>query len=316
MSNTKVVIARIKSIQRGFIFRAVESAIDFLGGIDVSQGDKIVIKPDLGTCRPPKSGTTTDVRVVEAILSSIYKTGHNFKIFIVESDNAVRNGNESFERYVRLRKKYGVKLVNLSNEETAIVTLPNGRIFKKLEVPKTLQQYDYFITVANLKIHAIEGISCVMKNQFGCIPDINKSRFHPYMSEVLYDLNEFYNPNLCIIGGLFGKEFDRDLYLKTGYMTGRPKPINLIICGKDALATDIACAKVMRFDPRKIPYLKYATRNRPRMAEPILQNIGDAEVKNLDFQFIPNIRYLRTRAIYKLLRLYNLVSQKKKHLFS
>jgi len=316
MLNTKAVITGIKSIKRGSIFRAVESATDFLGGIDVSRGDKIVIKPALGTCRPPNSGTTSDVRVVEAILNLIYKIGHNFRIYIVESDNAVRNGNESFERYTKLKKKYRVELINLSNEETVIVPLPNGRIFKKLKVPKTLQQYDYFISVANLKIHAREGISCVMKNQFGCIPDINKSRFHPYMSEVLYDLNEFYNPNLCIAGGLFGKEFNHDLYLKTGHMTGRPKQTNLIICGKDALATDIACAKVMGFDPRKIPYLKYAIRNKPRIAEPILQNIGDTEVKNLDFQFIPNIRYLRTRAIYKLLRLYNVVSHKKKHLFS
>jgi len=96
--NNKVTITRIKSDQRLSIFGAVESAIDFLGGIDVSRGDKIVIKPNLGTCKPPNSGTTTDVRVVEAILNSIYKVGHNFKVYIVESDNAVRNTNESFER--------------------------------------------------------------------------------------------------------------------------------------------------------------------------------------------------------------------------
>jgi len=316
MINTKVVITKIESNQKSSIFRAVESAIDFLGGIDVSQGDKIIIKPNLSDCRPPNSGYTTDVRVVEAILNLIRDLGHNFKIYIVESDNAVRNGNESFERYVKLEKRYGVKLVNLSNEETAIVTLPNGRIFKKLDVPKTLQQYDYFISVAKLKIHAMEGISCVMKNQFGCLPGINKSKFHPYMSEVLYDLNKFYNPNLCIAGGLFGKEFDRDLFLKTGHIASRPKRVNLIISGKDALATDVVCAKVMGFNPRKILHLKYAMRNKPMMTEPILQNIGDSEVKTLDFQFIPYFHYLKFRAIYNLLRLRNLFFQKKKYLFS
>lgn len=315
MSNAKVTITRIESNQRLSIFRAVESGIDLLGGIDVSEGDKIIIKPNLSTCRPPESGITTDVRVVEAIVNAISKIGHNFKIYIIESDNADRTGNESLERYVRLREKYEVKLVNISNEETSVKLLPKGRIFKKLEVPKTLQQYDYFISVANLKIHAMEVISCILKNQFGCIPDINKSKFHPYMSEVLYDLNEFYHPNLCIAGGVFGKEFNRDIYLKTRFITSRPKQINLVVCGKDAVTTDITCARIMGFDPRRIPYLKYAMNNKSSMAEPVIQKIGDIEVKNLDFQFIPNTHYLRPRVAYKLLRLFNLLSQKKKHLF-
>lgn len=316
MLNNKVIISEIKPDQKSSIFGAVESAINFLGGIDVSQGDKIIIKPSLPTCRPPNSGTTTDFRVIEAILKLIYKNGNNFQIYIVESDNIFRRANESFERYAKLRKKYGVRLVNLSNEEISIVPLPKGRIFKKLEVPKTLQQYDYFISVANLKIHAMEGISCVMKNQFGCVPDINKSRFHPYMSEVLYDLNKFYNPNLCISGGLYGKEFDRDLYLKTGYITGKPKQVNLIICGKDALATDIVCSKVMGFNPDRIPYLKYAMRTEPMITTPILQFIGDRELQTLDFQFIPKFYYQKFRTQYKLLRLFNVLSQRKKYLFS
>lgn len=315
VSSAEVAMTKIESNQRDSIFKAVQSAIDLVGGIDVSQGEKIIIKPNLGTCRPPSSGTTTDLRVVEAILNSIHRNGRNFKVYVVESDNADRNANESLERYIELKKAYDVELVNISNEVTNAVSLPNGKIFKKLKVPKTLQHYDYFISVANLKIHAMEVMSCVMKNQFGCIPDINKSKFHPYMSEVLYDLNEFYHPNLCIAGGVYGKEFNQDIYLKTGFITSRPKQIDLIVCGKDSVATDIACARIMGFDPRRIPYLEYAMKNKLSTAKPIVQMIGDIEAKNLGFQFIPYMRYLRPRVVYRLLRLYSLLTRKKKHLF-
>ena len=58
--------------------------------------------------------------------------------------------------------------------------------------------------MACLKTHDYEKITCVMKNQFGCIPDSLKEKYHPYLREVLYFLNKALTPDLCIVDGRIG----------------------------------------------------------------------------------------------------------------
>jgi len=289
-----VTVLKLKNHQIGSLYNGVRSAIELIGGLGISPGDKVIIKPNLCRVMPASSGATTDLRIVEVIVKTIVNEVGDCDIFVVESNNHTRNADTAFRKlgYTRL-ERYGVTLSNLSSEESSLISLPNGRFFRKLRVPRTLQHFDYFISVAKLKTHLFERITCILKNQFGCISYGEKSRFHPFISEVLYDLNQIYKPDLCVIDGLIAME-------GLGPENGTPRWTNVIICGNDAVETDVVAAKIMGFNPKSIPHLNYAIRSSPEKARPTL-TLG-SQVESLNFRFIPQYRYLLSRVNFKLAR--------------
>ena len=277
------------------LYKTIESTIQLIGELDISRGDKVIIKPNLCRVMPTYTGATTDVRMVEAIIKIIMNKARNCHIFVVESDNTQRIADTAFQRlgYMRL-KKYGVTLSNISSEGSSLVDLAGGRFFHKLRVPKTLQHFDYFISIGKLKTHLFERISCILKNQFGCIPYREKSMFHPFLSEVLYDLNQFYKPDLCIVDGLIAME-------GLGPTNGAPRQANTIIVGNDAVETDVAAAKIMGFNPRSVPHLNYAIKSFPEKERPALA--PSSQLERLNFCFIPEYRYLWYRKNLRLARI-------------
>lgn len=146
--------------------------------------------------------------------------------------------------------KYDVSLTNLSRDKKLEVQI-NGKHLKRLKVPLTLLFADKFISVAKMKTHYHEVISCVMKNQFGLLPQRYKNGFHPYLSEILTDLNGFYHPDICIVDGIVGLEGD-------GPTDGTPRNFGIIVLGTNPVSTDSVAARIMGFNPKKIPHLKYA----------------------------------------------------------
>jgi len=282
-----VAVLKPESVRKEPLYDIMYSAIELIGGLNLSRGDKVIIKPNLCRILPAHSGATTDPRIVEAIVRIILKEVGNCEIFVVESDSMTRDADAAFKKlgYTKL-KKYGATLTNLSKEETSLVYLPDGRFFKKIRVPKTLGQFDYFISVGKLKTHRFERISCILKNQLGCIPGRDKSKFHPYLSETLYDLNEFYKPNICVVDGLVAMEgFGPD--------HGTPRQVNTIICGDNAVETDIEAALIMGFEPKTVPHLRYAIKNSSWKGKLVLA--PGSEVERINFHFIPEYHYLWCR---------------------
>jgi uncharacterized protein (DUF362 family) len=59
-------------------------------------------------------------------------------------------------------------------------------------------------------------------------------------------------PGLAIVDGVVGMEGD-------GPIMGRPKPAGLLVMGRNPVAVDATCARLMGFDPRRIDYLAVAS---------------------------------------------------------
>ena len=85
---TRIAISKLNSsISDDKIFDAVKSAIDNLGGIEkyVNPGERVLIKPNFVSPRPPP--TTTDVRVIKATALQVKDAGA--KPIIGESSSAM-----------------------------------------------------------------------------------------------------------------------------------------------------------------------------------------------------------------------------------
>ncbi|MFX1520449.1 MAG: DUF362 domain-containing protein [Promethearchaeota archaeon] len=262
--------------------QVMKHCFKYLNKFEEGDGVSVTIKPNL--CRAMKSttGATTDSTLVEAVIKYLLDEKAISSIKIVESDSVQRTAEEVFDRcgYRELEEKYNVKCVNLSKDDTfpvEDVSMP-----RRLRIPKTLVLSDYFISIAKLKTHAEEKISCVLKNQFGCIPSRIKSVYHPYMSETLTEVNKIIKPDVCLVDGIIGME-------GLGPTKGTPKKSNLIICGNDPVATDAVAAKTMGLDPHSVPHLEFAAKQRIGNIEHI-KLLGD-EITPIPFSFIPNDVY-------------------------
>jgi uncharacterized protein (DUF362 family) len=93
-----------------------------------------------------------------------------------------------------------------------------------------------------LKLHAITGLTCALKNQFGCIPARRKIVFHKQLNEVIPFVNKVLTPDLVIVDGLVCQG-------KT------PKRLNLLMAGYDPVAVDFVAAKIAGLNPRRIKHI-------------------------------------------------------------
>jgi uncharacterized protein (DUF362 family) len=211
---------------------------------------KVIIKPNLCFLAPWESGVTTNAELVELLIKYIRIRNSMAEILIIESDSNDRKCKDAFEMlgYTALEEKYGVKLLNLTEEPCQEVIVPE--LHHSIMMPEIFFENVFFISVAQLKVHSYQKISCVCKNQFGCVPDEIKKRYHQYMEETLYTLNKLLKPDLSIIDGKIGLE-------GIGPVTGTPVRTDLMLMSNDPTAIDTVAAEIMGLNPWGIPHLAY-----------------------------------------------------------
>jgi uncharacterized protein (DUF362 family) len=252
------MLVSVVKIAEESIEEAVDRAFDLANGAEQVKDRKMVaIKPNLCRPRSASSGTTTDPRIVEALIRKVNSLTKCL-INIVESDNHEANADETFDRlgYRELSEKFeNVRCVNLSKDRKVRVHL-NGDVLASLVVPETMIFSDCLISVAKLKTHADYKYTGVLKNQYGLLlSKARRAQYHGFMSKVIVDLNRFYRPDLSIIDGLVGME-------GFGPIDGVPKSVGAVIASADPVAADAVGASLMGIEPSSIKYLKYAEKKR------------------------------------------------------
>ena len=128
----------------------------------------------------------------------------------------------------------------------------------------------------------MQGMSGIMKNQFGALPEKLKVVYHPHLAEVICDLVRVRPPDLCLVDGLIAHE-------GPGPVSGIPRLMRLIVGGTDAVATDHVCARLMGKDPRRVPHLRLAAKH--NLGRTLYATLG-CRIQDVaeDFAFIPRWR--------------------------
>jgi len=295
----KVVVSAFSLDERAE--QILQSAVEQLGEEDVIKAShNIVIKPNLCCDKSSRSGATSDVSLVDALVSVLTNMNSSARISIVESNNASINASEAFELlgYSELAKHRNVTLVNLSNDKKRYVSI-EGHILDNLLIPQTLFDMDYFVSVAKMKTNIIDRMSGVLKNQFGCLTARNKTRFHPFLSEVITDLYNVFRPNMCVVDGCPGME-------GFGPTDGIPVDTGLLVVGNDAIATDCVIAEMMGFSSKSVPHLKFALKHsheNTKENDEKIETIKNCTADPANFEFVPFFAYRMSRCALALQRL-------------
>jgi uncharacterized protein (DUF362 family) len=226
---------------------------------------KVLIKVNFITTKTWDSGATTDPIVVEAIIQQLKKLP--VEIYVVESDATITNADKAFEAtgMAEMCKQYGVECLNLRHVGDKVkVKIPNGECLKDITVPRIVTE-SAIISAAKMKTHMATKVTLGMKNMFGLLPDKMKFKYHARgISKVVVDINSVIKPQLTVIDGFVAME-------GKGPTDGSPVKMDIIIAGKDPVATDATGARVMGIDPHEISHIRTAFQKG-------LGNIDDIEI--------------------------------------
>ncbi len=277
-------IVSIVRVKHGNIQKAVEEAIDLLGGISYVTAGKnsILLKPNL---LGPDTGSTTRLEVVKTVAQLMKNSGKNVLIgegsaaaekFNIIGDDTYRTKDRDildrmqkyiFDRlgFTEMSGSLKIPLVNLHSGEMVDVPLRNGMVSDFIRINKTLSDVDLVCSVPMMKTHVLAGVTLAMKNFIGCYPGTEyysvRSWLHDRAAEKgsdgiayeILDMNRALKTGLSIIDATSAMEGN-------GPSGGNVIDMGLIVAGTSPLAADLVGATLMGFDLTEIPVFKAAVK--------------------------------------------------------
>ena len=277
-------VVSIVKIRNGNIGRAVEGAIDLLGGIgEVAKGkDRVLLKPNLVAPLPSATTKPAVIRTLARLLKGAHKEvsiGEGSAAapdFNVRGSTTFRTSNKQLldglqQRvfddlgYSDLARDLGVPLINLHTGELVEVSVPGAFVFPKLTIHRSLVECDLLCSVPMMKTHVLAGVTLGMKNLVGAYPgavyQALRGRMHDAAAKVepsgtasaIVDMVRANKLGLVVVDGSIAMEGN-------GPTDGATLPMDIIIAGTNPLATDMVAAAAMGFEPSAIPTFAWANK--------------------------------------------------------
>ncbi len=214
----------------------------------VEPGERVLVKPNCISPKPPESGVTTDLRIIEVAVNKVQELKGDALI----GDGGWGDTDRAFEAVglKDLADRMGVDLIDLNEDERVNIKIPKSTALQEAGIAKTVLDVDAIINVPKLKVHHLALVTLSMKNLMGCM--LPKSIMHTRINEKIVDLASIFKDKvvLNIIDGTVGSEVDE--------VHGEPVEMNLVIAGRDMVAVDAVGASVMGIDPSDVRYLGLA----------------------------------------------------------
>ncbi len=234
------------------------------------KGKRILLKPNLVESNPANIQINTHPLVVRGAVEAFLKFGAS-RVMVAEGPghcpDTLRVLEESGLAEVLWEDR--IPFIDLNYQDG--YSVPNLGRFSRLSsltFPAILRDADLIVSLAKLKTHHWAGITLSMKNLFGFMPGLYygwpKNVLHyAGINEAILDITATLRPHLAIVDGIVGMEGD-------GPIMGDPKPAGVLVMGRNLPAVDATCARVMKIDPYRVPYLK--------RAEFVLGTINEADI--------------------------------------
>jgi uncharacterized protein (DUF362 family) len=278
------------------LYTVLSHALAMLEMPRLDSSARIAIKINLCDSRTPETGAITDPRSLDILLRVLREHyGDEVVITVVECDATVARPDlfMNWFGFMPILRKWRASYVNLS-KDTSVARSINGRFFSEIRVPNTIADAHLVVNLSKLKTHSLTKISCALKNQYGCLPYRRKSVFHRKIDDAIVDVNLAMRPDLCIVDGIIAHVSSK------GPAFGKPTKAGILIIGKDPVAVDSTCAKILGFSPRLIGHIRKAARSglgKMRNTQVILVGLSklpriDSEFSLIDCLFIKTIRFI------------------------
>jgi len=195
-SNTRPDVVRVNNGEPG---QLLKTALAALGGMTqfISDGDVVVVKPNMGWDRAPEYAATTNPDLIRAIVKSCYQAGaKEVKVFDRTCNNPRRCYKNS--RIEELAKAADAEVFQIRKNKFSTIKLKNGQELKEWAIYEDYLEADKVINVPVAKHHSLSQITLGTKNLMGVMGD-NRGSLHSGFEKKLADITFQILPDLTII---------------------------------------------------------------------------------------------------------------------
>ncbi|MDD5437124.1 MAG: DUF362 domain-containing protein [Candidatus Omnitrophica bacterium] len=247
----KVSLARCSGYDTSKVYAAVKRAVDLVGGIEafVKRGARVLIKPNLISARLPEEAVDTHPEVVRSVVRLAKEAGAG-SVLIGDSPGGYgANIDEIFDKsgMRAMAKEAGAELVKFAVSRTV-----DGIPFTR-----HLFDCDCIISVPKLKTHCITILTAGIKNMYGTVVGLYKAEQHSKspkerdFAKVISKIYSIAKPHLTVLDAITAMEGD-------GPSGGRPRDLDLIMAGPDAVAIDTIAAAIIGVEPLDVLVIREA----------------------------------------------------------
>jgi uncharacterized protein (DUF362 family) len=225
--------------------------------VDV-RGRHVVLKPNLVEFEA-RNSVNTDPLLVHAALEAFLARGAA-SVRIAEGPGHRRNTLDLAEAagYFRIVPRFEDLFVDLNLDDVTRIHPP--RQFSRLDklyLPNTALGAGLLVSMPKMKTHHWVGATLSMKNLFGVVPGgiygWPKNVLHwAGITESIADLHAAFPRQFALVDGIVGMQGN-------GPIQGVPKSVGVLVAGRDPVAVDATCCRIMRINPYRVGYLRLAT---------------------------------------------------------
>jgi uncharacterized protein (DUF362 family) len=259
--------------------------------VDV-RGRRVVLKPNLVEFDP---GTTinTHPMLVHAALEGFRALGAaDVRIAEGPGHRRVTMDLADAAGYFETIPHFEDLFTDLNLDEVSQVLLhdPFSRL-NSVYFANTALSADLLVSLPKMKTHHWVGATLSMKNFFGLVPGSvygwPKNVLHwAGIDECIADFHGAFPRHFAIVDGITGMEGN-------GPIQGNPKPVGVLVAGKDMMAVDATCCRIMGINPAGIRYLRLAA-GPSRLDEGNIRQIGEhIQDVQTPFELMPHFQTLR-----------------------
>jgi len=210
MVDSRVAAERLEDIESAEeIHRAIEKILGLLDvDRDLAEITSVVMKPNICWGEDWKTGGTFCPQLMRAFVHYLRDRGID-EITLAEGTMVGTKTIEVLTKlgFMDLARDLDLGVVDLNEDVTVEIDVPDHHVFEKVEVAKTIAESEYFINMPVMKTHINTLVTLSMKNLKGTIPQKWKKRLH-YMGldGGIADLASAVTPDLILLDGLVGQE--------------------------------------------------------------------------------------------------------------
>lgn len=249
-----VTIEKTSGYGRDEIKSAMIRLLEPLGGMEafVKPGEKVLLKPNMLSAKPPEAAVTTHPEVLRAVIELVLGCGG---LPLVGDSPGIGKCRTVAEKsgMMDVIRQTGAQLAVF--EET--VEVPGTGVFKRFELGRPYMEADRVINLPKLKTHEMMTITCAVKNLFGAVAGPAKIAWHlkagvdrELFARMLLEIYLLRKPDLNIVDAVTAMEGD-------GPGNGDPRQVGLLLAGTNPVAVDVIAAEIAGI-PNKLLYVERA----------------------------------------------------------
>jgi uncharacterized protein (DUF362 family) len=188
--------------------------------------------------------------------------------------------------------KHGIPFVDLNRDELVKIKLrANYTGLGHLWLPRTVLSHDFVVSMPKVKTHHWSGVTLSMKNMFGVVPGAKygwpKNILHwRGIQQSILDICATVSIHFVIADAIIAMEGN-------GPLAGTPRPLHNIVLSDDPVAADATCARLMGFEPERIPHIREAAKFLGNTSIELIDQLASL-VRALDipFKVVPEFDHL------------------------